>query len=157
MDGSTKGEMDGRPGIGAFNFETNEYFHTHIPDWFPDLCIADYELLVHVIAGIVWGPSWQGLEIDGFTDNQATQHLLNHGRSDKEFRLSLARVFAWLQSKFNFKWNSLYINTKNNIISDSLSRWGEEKQRRIFYKNTEGLDATEINIPESYFRFQFLF
>ena len=57
MDGSTKGEVGERLGLGAFNFETNEYFHTPIPDWFPVICIADYELLVHVIAGIVWWPT----------------------------------------------------------------------------------------------------
>ena len=81
MNGSTKGEVYKRPGIGAYNFETNEYFHTPIPRWFPPLDIADYELLVHIIVGIVWGPSWHGCEVDGYTDNQATMHLLNHGRS----------------------------------------------------------------------------
>ena len=155
MDGSTKGEVDGRPGIGAFNFETNEYFHTPIPKWFPSLDIADYELLVHVIVGIVWGPSWRGYEVDGYTDNQATQHLLNHGRSSSELRLSLAREFWWQQSQYDFKWNSLYINTKHNVLSDCLSRWGDTRLRRVFYEQTQNLCAREIFIPENYFRFKF--
>ena len=121
MDASSKGGVGGRPWIGAFNFETNEYFHAPIPKWFPPLDIDDYELLVYIIVGIVWGPTWRGYEIDGYTDNQATQHLLNHGRSCSEIRLSLAREFAWQQSKYDFKWNSFYINTKNNVLSDSLS------------------------------------
>ena len=155
MDASSKGEVDDRPGIGAYNFETNEYFHTPIPRWFPVLDIADYELLVHIIVGIVWGPTWRGLEVDGYTDNQATQHLLNHGRSHSELRLNLAREFWWQQSTYDFKWNSLYINTKNNVHSDSLSRWGDTKQRKIFYEQTEGLCAREVFIPENYFKFKF--
>ena len=155
MDGSTKGEVGGRPGIGAFNFETNEYFHTPIPKWFPEMDIADYELLVHVIVGIVWGPSWRGIEVDGYTDNQATQHLLNHGRSHSDVRLNLAREFWWQQSQYDFKWNSLYINTKNNVLSDCLSRWGDSKLRKLFYEKTEDLSPREIFIPENYFHFKF--
>ena len=32
MDASSKGGVGGSPGIGAFNFETNEYFHAPIPN-----------------------------------------------------------------------------------------------------------------------------
>ena len=149
MDGSTKGEVDGRPGIGAYNFETNKYFHTPIPTWFPSLDIADYELLVHVIVGIVWGTSWHGCEVDGYTDNQSTQHLLNHGRLSSEIRLNLAREFWWQPTQYNFKWNSLYINTNNNVLSDCLSRWGDVKLRAVFHKQTQELCAREIFIPES--------
>ena len=155
MDGSTKGEVGDKPGIGAYNFDNHEYFHSPIPDWLPPLDIADYELLVHVIAAVVWGPSWRGLEIDGYTDNQATQHLINHGRSSSQFRLSLAREFAWLQTQFDFRWNSLYINTKNNILSDALSRWGDPKQQERFHELTKGYNSTEIFIPESFFKFKF--
>lgn len=155
MDASSKGEVDGRPGIGAYNFDTNEYFHTPLPKWFPAMDIADYELLVHIIVGIVWGPSWRGIELDGYTDNQATQHLLNHGRSNSEVRLNMAREFWWQQSRYDFKWNSYYINTKDNVLSDCLSRWGDSGQRRLFYEQTQDLSAREIFIPESYFRFKF--
>ena len=117
--------------------------------------IADYALLVHVIVGIVWGPSWRGIEVDGYTDNQATQHLLRHGRSHSEIRLNLAREFWWQQSQFDFKWNSLYINTKNNVLSDCLSRWGDSKLRKLFYEQTEKLCPREIFIPENYFKFKF--
>ena len=84
------------------------------PRRFPTL---DIELLVLVIVGIVWEPSWHGCEVDGYMDNQATQHLLNHGRSSSELhKLNLARELWWQKSQYDFKWNSLSTSTSRTMF-----------------------------------------
>ena len=103
MDASTNGEVGGLPGVGAHNFQTNEYFHRPVPEWLLGRGIADYELIVHLICAKVWGPNWTGTQIDGFTDNQNSLYLLKNGRSDVEFRLELAREFWLLEAKFDFR------------------------------------------------------
>ena len=109
--------------------------------------------MVHLICAKVWGSGWTGKQIEGHTDNMATFYLLKNGRSDIEFRLQLAREFWFLESKFDFKWNPHYINTKDNHHSDALSRWGDEKQREKFYQLTENSNAVEINISDDLFKF----
>ena len=87
MDASSKGEVGGLPGVAAYNFNTNEYFHRPVPSWLLGLDICDYELIVHLICAKVWGSGWTGSQIEGHTDNSATFFLLKNGRSEVEFRL----------------------------------------------------------------------
>ena len=151
MDASMSGEVGGLPGVAAFNFQRNEFFHCPVPERLLGRDIADYELLVHLVSAKLWGPTWGQQEIQGHTDNMATHHLLKNGRSDSEFRLNIARELWFLETKFDFVWNSHYINTKNNHHSDSLSRWGDPEQRRKFYKLIEYTGAREIKIDDSLF------
>ena len=151
MDASLQGEVGGLPGIAAFNFETNEYFHRPVPEWLLGLHIADYELIVHLVVARVWGPSWGGKEIQGYTDNDASYYLLRNGRSDSGFRLAVARQFWYLETKFDFIWCPQKIDTKSNEHSGSLSRWGDAKQRERFYKLIGSTNARQIQIYDKYF------
>ena len=122
MDASKKGEVGGQPGIAAFNFQRNEYFHRPVPPSLAHLDIADLELIVHLICARVWGHSWNALKIQGFTDNMSSYHLLKHGRSNEDlrpWRLEMARQFWFLETKFDFIWEPHYINTKSNHHSDA--------------------------------------
>ena len=157
MDASKKGEVGGRAGIAAFNFERQEFFHCPVPAHLQHLDIADLELLVHLVSARVWGHSWGGYNIQGFTDSQPTQHLLMHGRSNEDkspARLEMARQFWFLETKFDFVWQSEYVSTKNNHHSDALSRWGDYHQREKFYKLIENTAATEITISDDMFNFK---
>ena len=84
------------------------------------------------------------------------QHLLKHGRSQEDrnpARLEMARQFWFLETKFDFVWDSHYVNTKYNHHSDALSRWGDLKQRQKFYKLIENTGAVEITINNDMFNF----
>jgi len=153
MDASKQGEVGGLPGIAAYNFHLHQYFHRPVPDHLLGLNIADYELMVILICARVWGNSWRGLEIEGFTDNENALHLLRNGRSESNFRLHLAREFWFLETMFDFSWKPQYIASKDNHHSDSLSRWGDPKQQEKFYELTKDDNATEITIDDSYFLF----
>ena len=63
------------------------------------------------------------------TDNTQVMHMLNTGRSSNGKCMSWIRELFWLAVKANFHFKSVYINTKNNIICDALSRWGSDQAR----------------------------
>ena len=151
LDASKIGEYGNKPGVGAYNFDTNEYFHRPVPDHMLGWDIGSLELVNHVVVARVWGPTWAGVEVTGFTDNQSAMHLLRHGRSRSDVRLDIAREFASIQQEFNFLWKSDYVNTKDNILSDCLSRWGSASARKQFHQLTAGFSTSEIFIPDLYF------
>ena len=153
MDASLTGEVGRRPGVAAFNFELNEYFHRPVPDNLLGLGIADYELIVHLLAARVWGQGWRGYEIQGYTDNEPSYHLLKSGRSENSRRLQLAREFWFLETKFDFVWKPHYIPRKENHHSDALSRWGDVNQRKRFYRLIENTSAKEIHVDDHLFLF----
>ena len=65
----------------------------------------------------------------------------------------MAREFWLLETKFDFEWIPHYISTKENHHSDSLSRWGDPKQREKFHKLVMNTDATEVSVDENLFSF----
>ena len=150
LDASKYGHYNGKPGLGAYNFETNEYYHRPVPDHMLDWDIGDLELVNHLVVARVWGPTWAGVEVTGYTDNQSAMHLLRHGRSRSELRLDIAREFASLQQHFHFLWRSDYVSTKDNVLSDCLSRWGSASARELFAQHTAGIFTSEIFIPDSF-------
>ena len=152
LDASKCGEHGGKPGLGAYNFATHEYYHRPVPDHMLDWDIGDLELVNHLVVARVWGPTWDGVEVTGYTDNQSAMHLLRHGRSRSELRLDIAREFASLQQHFHFLWRSEYVNTKDNVLSDCLSRWGSDSARETFTQLTAGTRISEIFIPDSFLK-----
>ena len=96
------------------------------------------------------GHTWSGLEVIGYTDNQSAMHLLRHGRSRTEVRLDIAREFASIQQKYKFLWKSEYVSTKDNVLSDCLSRWGSASAREKFSQLTRGHSARETFVPDSF-------
>ena len=150
LDASKYGELGNKPGLGAYNFDNHEYYHRPVPDYMVNWDIGDLELVNHLVVARVWGPGWSGVEVTGFTDNQSAMHLLRHGRSRSELRLDIAREFASIQQHFQFLWKSVYVNTKDNILSDCLSRWGSSSARDTFFQHTSGFTTSEIFIPDSF-------
>ena len=143
LDASKHGEYGNKPGLGAYNFENHEYYHRAVPGYMVDWDIGDLELVNHLVVARVWGPSWHGVEVTGFTDNQSAMHLLRHGRSRSELRLDIAREFASIQQSYQFLWNSDYVSTKDNLLSDCLSTWGCASARNKFFQHTSGFPTSE--------------
>ena len=154
LDASKFGENDRKPGLGAFNFDNKEYYHMPVPEYMADWDIGTLELINHLVVARVWGPAWAGIEITGYTDNQSAMHLLRHGRSRSEHRLDIAREFASIQQQYRFLWTSEYVSTKDNVLSDCLSRWGNPEAREKFYKITEGSSIREVFIPDSFLQIE---
>ena len=58
LDASTTGWSDGSPGIGAYNFDRNEFISVSPPQHLHSLHINDLELLAHVLVARVWGDEY---------------------------------------------------------------------------------------------------
>ena len=139
MDASSDGWTDGLPGIGIFNFTAKEFVTCPPPPHLQHLHIADLELLAHVLAGNLWGPSWSTHKITGETDSSACFYLLQNGRTRHQVRLEMSRHFSTTQVRHNFKWKTQWISTHLNVLPDALSRWGDPKYRKIFQEHCKKL------------------
>ena len=69
-----------------------------------------------------WGKGWTDTPVVFVTDNTQVQAALNTGRSRNKTTMGWLRLIFWESVKYNFEISSVYINTRDNIICDSLSR-----------------------------------
>ena len=117
--------------------------------------IEDLELVAHILAGRGWGWSWDGFQIFGQTDSEPCEFLLRNGRSTVPHRLEMARFFCDLQLKHNFIWHTAGIRSKENILSDCLSRWSCAERRQKFDATLADLgisSAKRIHVPSTFFK-----
>ena len=56
------------------------------------------------------------------TDNTQVMAARNSGRSKNQITMGWLRLIFWASIKFNFDIKSVYLNTRENVICDSLSR-----------------------------------
>ena len=68
-----------------------------------------------------WGEKWQNRSVVFVTDNTQVMAALNTGRSRNKTPMAWLRLIFWASISFNFEVQSVYINTKSNVICDSLS------------------------------------
>ena len=81
------------------------------------------ELYAIVIAAATFGNQWQGKRIIFHCDNMCVVQVLCSGTSPNRDIMSLVRKLFLLAATYQFECRSIYINTKVNVIADSLSRY----------------------------------
>ena len=86
------------------------------------LSIMVKELLPVVLTAAVWGSSWSGRRIRCHCDNQAVVACLHSRTTKHPHCLHLLRVLAFVEARYRFHLQPLYINTKLNHLADDLSR-----------------------------------
>ena len=103
------------------------HFHEHVVEPPSDIDgtpsnINIYELFA-VLAGLRrWGPMVKDSLIQVVTDNTQVMHMVNTGRSSSKACMSWLREIFWLCFVFNVDLHAVYINTKENVFADALSR-----------------------------------
>jgi hypothetical protein len=133
LDASKQGWYKSKPGIGAFNFATNEFFSVGVPVEMEDWDICDLELAAHILACHTWASAWHGRKVSMLTDNEACQFFMLHGWSHSPWRLSMGHTITGLQFKSDFRIFSARISTTQNILSDALSHEGEPGKLELFF------------------------
>jgi hypothetical protein len=84
--------------------------------------------LWHILVGVRrWGACWANKTVVFVTDNTQVKATINSGRSKNKTTMAWQRLIFWASVQHNFKVQSVYINTKVNIICHSLSRLDEIK------------------------------
>lgn len=102
-------------------------------DWFytcwaidhPD--IADKNIWIKELYSVVlavrrWSHCWAGKHIVVYTDNMGTLYTINKGSSRDKLAMAWLRNIFWLSVKYGFYITARYIRSKDNIISDLISR-----------------------------------
>lgn len=74
-----------------------------------------------------WCGQWSNKTVVVVTDNTQVRAAINTGRSTNKTTMKWLRQIFWLSISHNFDLQSVYINTKNNVICDSLSRLDQFK------------------------------
>ena len=100
--------------------------------------INELEFWPVLLAAKRWGHLWADSEVTFVTDNTQVMHMLNTGRSSNSLCMTWVRELFWLAVTLNFYFRSVYINTKDNVICDALSRWGEKSARtKLLYATSD--------------------
>ena len=158
LDASTDGWWASEPGIGGFNFVSNQFFKTGVPAICRDWHIADLELLGHLLCAHLWGSSFHGKQIYGLTDSEPCEWFLRNGRSRIDIRLRMGRTLCFMEHKLGFLWVPYGVRSAQNVLPDCLSRWASPERRQTFQAYLKQLnitDATEIRVPEFAFDIDF--
>ena len=157
LDASSDGWHDGKPGLGGYNHELHQYFSCSVPQEFLDWCIADLELIAHVVAFHLWSSKWENKVVKIHTDNQACYWLLTKGRSRSDIRLRMSRWLAMQQIDRDFRMVSEWIPTSENNLADALSREGDPVQRDKFAEYLDRLanTPTRCHVRADCFKFSF--
>ena len=74
-----------------------------------------------------WGSSWGECNVVCITDNTQVLAAINSGRSTNKTTMRWLRLIFWESVRYNFSIRAVYINTRDNIICDSLSRLSSYK------------------------------
>ena len=109
----------------ASNTAIGGFYNGH---WFVELVanlehsINWRELYAVVLAAATWGSQWRGKQILFHCDNQCVVEVLRSGTSRSPELMKLIRILFYISATYQFNVSSEYINTKVNLVADSLSR-----------------------------------
>ena len=88
--------------------------------------------LFPILAAIqVWGPRLRGHLVNIFTDNTQVLHMLRNLSSTNVTCLGFLHELFWLCAEYDIDIDTSYINTKENIIADTLSRIAYRRTSRV--------------------------
>ena len=121
---------------GFGGFYQNQWFNGVWPtdlrlETNPDISIAFQELYPAVVAAIIWGQYWACKRILFYSDNQATVHIINKGRSKSPAIMKLMRRLVITAGLHNFSFIAEHVPGSKNSIADALSRFQMSRFRKL--------------------------
>ena len=81
------------------------------------------ELYAIVVAAATFGEQWKGKRLLFHCDNMCIVQVLCSGTCKSPEIMGLVRRLFFIAATFQFECKAVYINTKVNLIADSLSRY----------------------------------
>lgn len=95
------------------------------------LSMALLELYPIVMSAILWGNQWTKKRIIFRCDNLSCVYILRKGRSPCSNIMLLMRRLTWCAAMNNFSFYAEHVRSKDNGISDSLSRFQMDRFRHL--------------------------
>ena len=117
---AAKGESRGCGGVCEKRWFAIKWPRGFIKDFDPS--IAFLELYAVAVSILHWIKFYVNRRIVLFCDNISVVYMLNRNTSNCKFCLSLIRIIVLESMKYNVRVFANYVNTKANLLADSLSR-----------------------------------
>lgn len=73
-----------------------------------------------------WFSDFRGKNVVLYTDNMQVMYMIKNQKSINSVCMSWLKEIFWISLIYNFKIIPEYINTKDNILADTLSRVGSK-------------------------------
>ena len=86
------------------------------------LSITEKELIPIVLACAAWGDSWQNRRVICHCDNQAIVACLRSRTSRNSGIMHLLRCLVFVEARYHYHLQPIYIDTHSNHLADDLSR-----------------------------------
>ena len=113
-------DASGHWGCGAWGL--GRWFQVQWNPRIEELPITVKELIPILIAGVVWGQTWSGHQVQCLCDNQAVVACIRSRTSRHKGLIHLLRNLLYIEATFNFQYQPQYIDTHSNDLADDLSR-----------------------------------
>ena len=133
--------------LGCWGNSLDEQFwaHNHVvrpPESVTSLPlnINTLELFAVVVALQRWRPHLGNSQIQVVTDNTQVVYMVNTGRSFNKTCMSHLREIFWLCFIFNVELFAVYINTKENVFADALSKVSSVEMRDLVVDSITNLN-----------------
>ena len=120
--------------LGCGGVCNNDWFMTKWEDGFIQNCqpsIGYLELYAVTVAIINWIHRFEGKVVSLFCDNMSVVHMINSQTSNCKNCMVLIRFIALKGMLHNVIIKAKHVTTKNNIVSDCLSRLKYQKFREL--------------------------
>ncbi len=136
-------QSDASKSAGAFVYGTN-WFRIDYPAQWADYNIAYLEFY-RIVAGLdIFAQKLANHRILFVTDNMAVCHIINSQTSKNQYLLQLLRIFVLICMAHNIHFSASYIESRNNVISDFISRC---QPQETWLKDC-GLSILPVQVPE---------
>ena len=132
------------------------YFHAEFPESIlrHEFHISALEIFSIIICLKLWGRKFKGHRIVVFCDNQSVCQIINSGKSKSEILQDSLREICFIASCYEFELRAQHLSSRENRISDILSRWHLDESNENRFKNlTEDYILQEYYVTEDMFSF----
>ena len=139
---------------GCGGFWQGKYFHTAFPQNFHNdhFHITILEMFAVIICLKLWGCNFKGKKIQMFCDNQSICQVVNSDKAKDEVLQDCLREIAFLAAVHEFQIKMVHLESKENRISDCLSRWDLDYSYRVKnFAAAQGYELVECHVPSSFF------
>ena len=140
-------------GFGSWYPNQREYFSSKFPQKFqdPQIPIHIKEFIVVILAIKKWGRLWAGKRVNIFCDNDSVCDVIFYLKPKDEKMQIYLREFLFYVCLFNFHPVVSKISSKENDVSDFLSRNFSDADAKLFFLKENLPSQTKVEVDDSDF------
>ena len=106
--------------------------------------LKEMEAVRRLLLGGVRHLGWKNMNLEVFVDNMATLWYLNKAGGSVPHLTDLATLILRELAAKNIRLVCRYVNTKDNVIADRISRWKNDRSDRMLHPSVSGPDRPSL-------------